>query len=364
MKRLAALFAIILVLLFFGCAGEDNQPGNVESSQANTPGSAPREMLEQKEESEEENKEEELVLSFVGDMMFDKSVSGFIKSKGEDYVFQGYENYFKESDIVFGNLETSLSYRGEPIQDKEYIFRSSPKIIPFLKKHNFSALSIANNHVLDYGAAAFTDAMKVLKENGISYGGGGYNKQEASEGVVLEEKGLKIGFIAFTRVTPSVDWYAGAKKPGIIGAYKVHEAEVLSAVKNLKSKCDLLVVSLHWGKEGSTTVRKEEAELAHSLVDSGADVIMGHHPHVVQGIEIYKDKPIFYSLGNFFFTTSNSAICNKTIMATVRFDSTGGLKSVEAVPGIIKAGRPVPMEEAQKAEFIDQLNKMNINIKL
>ncbi len=369
MRKLAALLSIILVLLFFGCAGEDNYKDdtqvsqeNLHSGQNNIQSSVGQETLQQNEEVEEE--QEELVLSFVGDMMFDRSVAGFIKSKGSDYVFQGYEKHFRDSDIVFGNLETSLSYRGQPIQEKEYVFRSSPKIAPFLKKHKFSALSIANNHVLDYGPAAFTDIMKLLKENGINYGGGGHNKQEALEGVVVEEKGLKIGFIAFTRVTPSVDWYAGAKKPGIIGAYKVHEAEVLEAVVSLKSKCDILVVSLHWGKEGSTTIRKEEKDLAHKLVDTGADVIMGHHPHVVQGIEMYKGKPIFYSLGNFFFTTSKAAINNNTIMATARFDSTGTLKSVEAVPGIISYGRPVPMEEAQKTEFIEQLNKMNINIKL
>jgi poly-gamma-glutamate synthesis protein (capsule biosynthesis protein) len=206
--------------------------------------------------------------------------------------------------------------------------------------------------------------MEILKESGISYGGGGYNKQEASNGVVVEKKGLKIGFIAFTGVTPNVDWYAGAKRPGIIGSYKVHEAEVLKAVSNLRPKCDVLVTSLHWGKEKTTIVRQQEIELAHKLIDSGVDVIMGHHPHVVQRIEMYKGKPIFYSLGNFIFTNSKSDLCNKTIMATIVFDSKGKMKSVEAIPGEIKLGRPVPMEGAQRAEFIDYLNKMNIDIKL
>lgn len=358
MKRLAALFAMVLIILFLGCSKADSQQNNIKSSQENEQSSNVKETVQQKDD------QEELVLSFVGDMMFDKSVAGFIKSKGEDYVFEGYEKQFKSSDIVFGNLETALSGRGQPIKEKEYTFRSSPKLTPHLKKHNFTALSIANNHVLDYGPTAFTDTMQLLKENGISYGGGGYNKQEASNGVVVEKKGVKIGFIAFTRVTPSVDWYAGAKKPGIIGAYKAHEAEVLEAVKNLNEKCDLLVVSLHWGKEGSIVVRKEETELAHKLVDSGADVIVGHHPHVVQGMEMYNDRPIFYSLGNFFFTTSYSEICNKTIMATVRYDSKGVLRSVNAVPGTIRSGRPFPMEEAEKQKFIEYLNKMNTNLEL
>ncbi|KUO76850.1 MAG: hypothetical protein APF77_21445 [Clostridia bacterium BRH_c25] len=363
MKKITALSAIIIMLIIFGCSAADVEQENEQSVQENTQNGTIQETV-QTEEEQEEKEQEELVLSFVGDIMFDKSVAGFIKSKGEDYIFQGYEKHFKGSDIVFGNLETALSNNGEPMEDKEYTFRSSPKLAPFLKKNNFHTMSIANNHVLDYGRAAFVDTMKALKDNGISYGGGGHNKKEASEGVIIEKKGLKIGFIAFTRVTPSVDWYAGAKRPGIIGAYKVHEAEVLEAVGSLRTKCDLLVVSLHWGKEGTTTVGKQESELAHKLVDAGVDVIMGHHSHVVQSFELHKDKLIMYSLGNFIFTTSYSEISNKTIMATVRFDKSGKLKSVEAVPGIVKWGRPVPMEEAQGREFMDYLNKMNINIEL
>jgi poly-gamma-glutamate synthesis protein (capsule biosynthesis protein) len=225
-------------------------------------------------------------------------------------------------------------------------------------------MSIANNHTLDYGRAAFVESMKALKDNGIGYGGGGHNKKEATDGIVLNSKGLDIGFIAFTSVVPSTDWYAGGKRPGIIGAYKVHEAEVLNAVTTLDSKCDILVVSVHWGKEGTTAVREREEELARKLVDAGADVVMGHHPHVVQRFERYKDKLIFYSLGNFIFTTSHAEISNRTVLATVRFDRKGGIKAVEAIPGIIKWGRPFPMDEVRGREYLDYLNKMNINVEL
>lgn len=359
MKKLAVLSAIIIIFVILGCSAADIEREPAQDVRQDAENGPADETAEQ-----EVPEEEELVLSFVGDIMFDKSVAGFIKSKGEDYVFQGYEKHFKNSDIVFGNLETALSYNGKPMEDKQYTFRSSPKLAPFLKKYNFFAVSIANNHVLDYGRIAFTDTMKALKDSGISYGGGGYNKKEALEGAVLEKKGLRIGFIAFTGVVPSVDWYAGEKRPGIIGAYKVHEAEVLEAVSNLRANCDVLVVSLHWGKEGTVKVRKQEEELAHKLVDTGADVVVGHHPHVVQPFELYKDRLILYSLGNFIFTTSHSEINNKTVMATARFDKNGRLKAVEAVPGIIKWGRPVPMDEAQGREFLDYLNKMNIGIKL
>lgn len=356
MKKIAALTAIIITIMVICCSGTDTEEKKELAIQDNTRDSIVQETVRKENE--------ELVLSFAGDIMFDKSVAGFIKSKGEDYVFQGYEKYLKSSDVVFGNLETSLCSSGQPVSEKEHIFRSSPKLASFMKKYNFTVMSIANNHTMDYGRAAFVESLRILKESGISYGGGGHNREEANDGVIIEKKGLKIGFIAFTSVIPSVDWYAGEKRPGIIGAYKIHEEEVLKAVGNLDAKCDILVVSVHWGKEGATEVREQESEMAHKLVDAGADVIMGHHPHVVQSFELYQDKLILYSLGNFIFTTSYSEISNKTILATARFDKSGSLKSVEAVPGIVKWGRPFPMDEVQGRAYLDYLNKKNININL
>ncbi len=355
MRKFSVIVAVVILILVIGCSGSESNSDNGSTTQEEPQLSTAQPTAGQGEQ--------ELVLSFAGDMMFDKSVAGFIKSKGADYVFQGYEKYLKSSDVVFGNLETALSNSGQPILDKEHTFRSNPQLADFMKKYNFTAMSLANNHSLDYGRSAFIDSMRYLKDKGISYGGGGHNKKEAIEGVVFERKGLDIGFIAFTGVVPSVDWYATEKRPGIIGAYKVHEAEVLSAVANLDSRCDVLVVSVHWGKEGSTAVRKQETELAHKLVDAGADVVMGHHPHVVQSFELYKDKLIMYSLGNFIFTTSYAEISNRTILATARFDKSGSIKTVEAVPGIIKYGRPFPMDETQRRAYLDNLNKMNINIK-
>ncbi|MGE5678364.1 MAG: CapA family protein [Pseudomonadota bacterium] len=362
MKRIAALTTVLVILLAIVCLGADiRQYSSPKPSEKGENLTVKENVLP---ETKVEDREEELVLSFAGDIMFDKSVAGYIKAKGGDYIFQGYEVYFKGSDIVFGNLETAISGKGEPNIDKEYNFRSSQDIIPYLKKYNFTALSIANNHAMDFGRTAFVDGLKALGENGISYGGGGMNKKEAVDGVIIERKGMKIGFIAFSGVIPDVDWYAGQKRSGMIGSYKVHEPEVLGAVSGLASRCDLLVVSVHWGKEGTKVPGAREVELGHKLVDAGADVVMGHHPHIVQGFEKYKDKLIMYSLGNFIFTTSHTALPNKTLLATVRFDRSGRIKSVEAVPGIIKSGRPFPMEAPQGREYLDYLNSLNMNIKL
>lgn len=362
MKRIAALTAVLAILLAIVCLGADTRQES--SPQPLVSGKAFGVEKVVQGETKVETEEEELVLSFAGDIMFDKSVAGYIKAKGGDYVFQGYEENLRGSDIVFGNLETAISGKGEPALEKEYNFRSSQEILPYLKKYNFTALSLANNHAMDFGRAAFVDGLKALGANGISYGGGGINKKEAVAGTIIEKKGMKIGFIAFSGVIPNVDWYAGEKRSGIIGAYKVHETEVLEAVSNLASRCDLLVVSVHWGKEGTKEPGAREVELGHKLVDAGADVVMGHHPHIVQGFEKYKDKLIMYSLGNFIFTTAHTELPNKTILATARFDMSGRIKSVEAVPGIIKYGRPFPMDPLQSREYLDYLNSLNLNIKL
>lgn len=311
----------------------------------------------------EREQQEGITITLAGDMMFDKYVGMRIKQYGGSSIFEDYAGYLKNSDIVIGNLETALSDRGTPVEGKEYTFRSRPEVARLLKEHNFTAVSIANNHILDYGVPAFNDTLKHLKDAGIHYGGGGYNRAEAEAGIVIEKNNTKVGFIAFSGVIPSVDWYAGKNRPGILGAYKVHEAAVTQSIKKLKERCDLVVVSVHWGKEGAVDVRKQETEMAHKMVDAGADIVMGHHPHVVQGVELYNGKPIFYSLGNFIFTQSRSEICNKMLIASIRYDRDKNVAGIDVVPGIINGGKPVVMDEKQKSQFITDLNKQSINIR-
>lgn len=362
MRKPAAVFAAALLLLLTACTVRSEysppvlQPGEGSDIKETPALTVPAE--------EPAKAAEGITIALTGDMMFDGYVGGVLKSKGGDYLFEGYKEYLGESDMVFGNLETCISHRGKPMEDKQYTFRSSSLAAAALKKHNFTAVSVANNHVLDYGYEAFEDTLKALEDNGILYAGGGRNKQEARRGAFIEKNGIKVGFIAFSRIVPVVDWYAGDKKPGIIGAYKVHEPEVLKLIAELKSKCDILVVSVHWGKEGTLEARVEETETARKMVDAGADIIMGHHPHVVQGIEMYKGKPIFYSLGNFIFTGSRSELGNKTVLAEVRINGEKKVEAVRVIPGMIKSGRPLPMDEKQGRDFMEHLNRYNINFEL
>lgn len=321
-------------------------------------------VLPQDRETELVEEKREVTISMVGDIIFYGSVEASMQKYGDAFILEGYGHLMKESDIVLGNLETCMSKRGKPMEDKQFTFRGRPDALKVLKDNNFSAVSIANNHVLDFGRDAFLDTLDNLEKHGLLYAGGGRNRQEANEGIIIEKNGIKIGFLAFTKVVPVVEWYAGKNKPGIVGAYKVHEEQFVEAIQQIKKNCDVLVVSVHWGKEASTEIRDEEKYIGHSMIDAGADIIMGHHPHVVQGIEIYKGKPIFYSLGNFIFTKSKLDICNKTIMATVTVDDKGNVSDIKVVPGIINSGKPTPMDSAEREVFIRYLNSLNVNYEL
>lgn len=349
MKRLLiALCLLMLMFLLTFCKGfaEIGNEGTVPEGEAST---------------EEPEETKTVTISMVGDMLFYGTVDSYMKKYGDAYVLEGYGPLIKKSDIVLGNLETPMSHRGEPMEEKQYTFRGRPEVLKILKENNFSAVSIANNHVLDYGTDAFLDTLDNLKKYEILYAGGGINREEAEKGAIIERNGIKVGFLAFTKVVPVVDWYAGKNKPGIIGAYKVHEKEFVRIIQEMKMNCDVLVVSVHWGQEGTTTIRDEEKYIGRCMIDAGADIIMGHHPHIVQGIEIYKNKPIFYSLGNFIFTTSKVDICNKTIMANVEVDKEGNISDIHVIPGTIVNGKPTPMEGVERDNFIKYLNSLNVN---
>jgi len=344
------LYLLMLIIVVSSCSdfAETDEDDIVEISQ--------EEIEPQKIEERQE-----ITISMVGDMIFHGSVESYMKKHGEDFILEAYGPLMKESDIVLGNLETCISNRGEPMEDKEYTFRGKPEALKILKDNNFTAVSIANNHVLDFGTEAFLDTMKHLEKNGLLFAGGGRNKEEALKGAVVEKNGIRVGFLAFTKVVPSVEWYAGKNKPGIVGAYKIHEKEFVKAIQDIKQVCDVLVVSVHWGQESSIVIREEEQYIARCMIDAGADIIMGHHPHVVQGIEIYKNKPIFYSLGNFIFTKSRIDLNNKTIMANVTVDKEGNIIDINVIPGNIINGKPTPMQDAERDSFISYLNALCVN---
>lgn len=296
-------------------------------------------------------------ISMVGDIFMDGSVKSYIDKNGGDYPWEMVKEYFQNDDVTIGNLETSITTKDTKWPEKTYNFRGDPKNLKFMKEAGVDVVALGNNHSLDYGYEGFLDTLNHLDKSEIKRVGGGKNKKEAIEGIILDKNDIKIGILSFSRVVPSVDWYATSKRPGIVGAYDGHIKDVLERVREIKEEVDILVLSIHWGVEGSTTPRKEEIALAKKLIDGGVDIIMGHHPHVLQGIEIYNGKPIFYSLGNFIFG-SKDGLTSNTMIAQVSLTGKN-IDSIQIIPCVIIKGRPVPVEKEQWEEKIKYINSIS-----
>lgn len=298
-----------------------------------------------------------LSISIVGDLLMDGSVRKQIDKFGVEYPWEKVQEYFQNDDITIGNLETSITTKGSKWEDKQFNFKSDPKNVKAMKDAGIDLVSLANNHSLDFGYDGFLDTLNYLDEGDIKRVGGGKNKEEALKGVVIDKNGYKVGILAFSRVIPSVDWYATNNRPGLLGLYDSHVKHVLERITEMKKEVDILVLSVHWGVELSTVPRDEEIILAKKLIDAGADIIMGHHPHVLQGIEIYKGKPIFYSLGNFVFGVKNELTSN-TMIAQINYTD-GKVDYIKIVPCTIVGGRPIPVEDEKRLEKIAEINLLS-----
>ena len=184
--------------------------------------------------------------------------------------------FFENDDLTIVNFEGTLSKRGAR-RDKEYAFRGNPEYVKVLTSASVEAVNLANNHTYDYGESAFFDTKTTMTENGIIW-------FEGQNYAVAEIKGIKVGLVGSNALT-----YAGKTQfPKIIAKAKEEGAE-------------LIIASFHWGEEGATVPNDAQIKMAHTAIDNGADLVIGHHPHVLQGIEKYNGKYILYSLGNFCF---------------------------------------------------------------
>ncbi|MDD5433209.1 MAG: CapA family protein [Candidatus Pacebacteria bacterium] len=243
----------------------------------------------------------QIVLMAVGDIMLGRGVEYMINKYGQgdfDFPFNEITNYLNSADILFGNLEGPISNRGIRV-GSIYSFRFSPTSTLALKNVGFDVLSIANNHMFDYQPIALQDTMVRLQEAGIDYVGAGLNEQEAFGLKIKEIQGAKIGFLAFENLGPA-NWKAGLDKTGMAWI-SWDFTKVKEIIAQSKQKVDILLVSLHAGQEYQILPDDFQKDFAKMAITAGADLIIGHHPHVIQPLEKYNSGWIAYSLGNFVF---------------------------------------------------------------
>ncbi|MEK7113332.1 MAG: CapA family protein, partial [Patescibacteria group bacterium] len=261
-------------------------------------------------------------LTFGGDMMLDRGVETSVNKNFDGNFSALFENLgiLKKTDISFANLEGPASDIGKDRQNL-YSFRMHPSTIPALKGAGISVVSVANNHVGDWGRDAYLDTLERLKENEIFYTGGGVNRIEAEQPIIIEKYGIKIGFLAFSDVGP--DWMqADEDKAGLLIARDPRFEEIIT---NASKQVDHLVVSFHFGDEYKTIHNARQEDLAHKAIDSGAKIVIGHHPHVIQDTEIYKNGFIAYSLGNFIFDQSWSKDTMRGMLLEIKLGRDGNM---------------------------------------
>ncbi|WP_233566710.1 CapA family protein [Cohnella endophytica] len=297
-----------------------------------------------------------LSFSFVGDILPAAKVLELMKINGFDYPFRGAKEALAKADITAGNLETPITVRGTPAEDKQYVFRGSAEAIPEIKNAGFDFLSLANNHTLDYGWDGLSDTMDALDDAGLKHAGSGIDDKEAYTPAYIESKGMTVGFVSVTRVVPEVGWKADRNHPGVAEAYAPDRA--VAAIKEAKSNADIVVVMVHWGVERAERPVAHQTDLAHRFVDAGADLVIGSHPHVLQGFEAYKGKWIAYSLGNFVFSTTTSSITSETGVLHASCGKNGSC-SLNFEPMFATNSQPAPMEESAGKALLARLSTVS-----
>jgi len=267
-----------------------------------------------------------VTLSFAGDVHFSELITQKYDDSGISAIIDDeLLSFMQNADLMVLNHEFVFSTRGEAMEDKEYTLRNDPKYVKILQDMGTDVVSIANNHILDFGKDAFLDTLKTLENAEIMYAGGGRNLEEASKPVIYEINGQTFAIFAATRVSPSADWYAGKKHPGV---FQTYDATALNkAIATADTNYDHIIVYVHWGIERAEIPEEYQRTLAKGYIDAGADLIIGAHPHILQGFEYYKEVPICYSLGNYLFGNRT----DETILLNATFDKNGTL-SIELVP--------------------------------
>lgn len=235
-----------------------------------------------------------MTIAFVGDILLD-GAPGRLWAQGRD-PFAEVSALLARADYVVGNLESPIATTGAKVP-KVFTFRAHPSTVVPLAAH-FDAVSVANNHSGDYGPEALLETFAVLRNAGLPFFGGGTSQTEAHEPLLAKVGNLTIALLGYDEFHPR--WFeAVGDKPGVAWSEEQH---VVRDIRNARAKgADVILPFMHWGWENEAEPYHRQKALARTMLDAGAHAVIGAHPHVTQGVEVYDEKPIVYSLGNFLF---------------------------------------------------------------
>jgi len=305
----------------------------------------------------------ENTISFVGDVSladnwyimpkYDERDKGIYGILSEDTV-----KVMTESSVMVANSEFTISDRGEKMPGKYYTFRASPKRIPIYNEMGVDLLTLANNHVYDFGKDAFNDMLDSLNEYKMPYIGAGKNINEAKKPYYFILNGYKVAFINATRAEKYILTPEATDNSG--GVFRCYDPEPLkNIISEIKKDSDYVIALIHWGKEDSHELEQVQIDTAKIYIEAGADVIVGSHAHVLQGIEFYKDKPIIYNLGDFIFNNETK----DTGIFQIKLNYNGNM-DYYFIPAKEENEYTKLIYDQDKTNVINKMNTWSINAKI
>lgn len=273
--------------------------------------------------------ESTLTLVAGGDVLPGGWLEPYFKQHGEAYPYKNLAPVFKQADLGLVNLECPISTRGKAQQGKQFTFRARPETAPALLAAGINAVSLANNHILDYGPSALADTLETLKKTGIFFSGAGPSLSAALAPCRIEIPHTpRVALFSFSLTYPESFW-AGVKKPGTAPALLADMQKQLSLARNW---AQIILVCFHWGGELVPEPRAYQVQFGHAAIDAGASIVIGTHPHILQGVERYHSGLIFYSLGNLVFGGGKSKNAVDSALIAVSFSATGNWTSARILP--------------------------------
>ena len=355
-SMLGILFLLILLIaIIFKSCGKNSDSDALKDVE--------QQVADEQDIPEIEHIPSEVVVTFAGDVCLheDGYVIDYYDTVNdlEKCISPELLKIMQDSDIFCLNHEYTIGESGTATSAKTYTFQAKPERMNLLTEMGVDLVTLANNHVYDYGPEALHETCDLLTNASIDYIGGGHDIADAKRAVYYEINGLKIGFVAASnaevhRYTPQ----ATDTTPGILLAYDM--AEYLEVVKEASQNCDYLIAYMHWGTEDSNYLNEQQQSEGRQLLDAGADIVVGGHPHVLQGMEYVDGKPIVYSMGDFWFNSQTKP----TGLLQLRIDE-NGLKEMAFVPASQTEYRVEYLDEtSEQEEFYQFMEDLSVNIEI
>lgn len=303
-------------------------------------------------------------LLFAGDILFDDhyAIMKYLQSGGgiEEGISPELIREMERADVMMLNNEFAYSDRGAPLEGKQFTFRARPETVQYLTDMGVDIVSLANNHAYDYGEEALLDTLDILKEAGVTAIGAGHNLEETRRPAYYIVDDIKIGFLTATQIerldNPDTRG-ATDVSPGVFRCWD--GANLLETIKDTKKNCDFLVVYLHWGTENEAVLDWAQLKQAPEVVQAGADLIIGDHPHCLQPIGVIQGVPVIYSLGNFWFNSKTL----DTGMVKVVIDQEG-LVSYQFIPCLQNGCRTGLLDGEEKSRVLQYMRSISEGVQI